>query len=261
MDQQAMTVNQFGSNAEYYLASEVHSKGADLEQVVALARQRPSVRALDLGCGAGHVAYALARGGAARVVAYDPSPEMLSVVAQEAGRRGHALEAIVGAAEDLPFDDGSFDLVVTRYSAHHWANVPRALEECARVTAAAGRLVVIDVIAPEAPLLDTSLQVIELLRDASHVRDYRISEWRDMHKAAGFAESSVRTWKTAIDFQTWIARIETPPARVAALQTVFPALPREAHEYFKITAGFSFEFDTAWIESTKIACGDPRVIG
>ena len=252
MDQQELTVNQFGSNAEFYLASEVHSKGVDLEQVVALVRETPSVRALDVGCGAGHVAYALARGGASRVVAYDPSSEMLNTVAQEASRRGHgALETIVGAAEHLPFDSGSFDLVVTRYSAHHWANVPQALAECARVTAPGGRLIVIDVIAPEEPLLDTSLQVIDFLRDASHVRNYRISEWRDMQKAAGFAESSVRRWKTLIDYATWIARIGTPPDRVAALQTVFQALPREAKTYFKITENFSFRLDSAWIESIK----------
>jgi ubiquinone/menaquinone biosynthesis C-methylase UbiE len=253
MDQQELTVNQFGTNAEYYLASEVHAKGVDLEQIVAVAEALPSLRALDLGCGAGHVAYALARGGAGRVVAFDPSSEMLRVVAQEATNRGHdALETIAGAAEDLPFEDGSFDLVVTRYSAHHWASVPRALAECARVTASGGRLIVIDVIAPEAPLLDTSLQVIEFLRDPSHVRNYRIAEWRAMQKAAGFVESAVKSWKTSIDFKTWIARIGTPPARVAALQTVFPALPREAVDYFKVTEGFSFQFDTAWIEARKV---------
>lgn len=186
-------------------------------------------------------------------VAYDLSSEMLGVVAQEALRRGHdAIQTRVGAAETLPFERGSFDLVVTRYSAHHWANVPRALEECARVTAAGGRLIVIDVVAPEAPLLDTSLQVIEFLRDASHVRDYRISEWRDMHRAAGFAETSVRSWKTPINFPAWLARIGTPPARVAALQTVFPTLPREAQDYFKISDDFSFQCDTAWIESAKV---------
>jgi ubiquinone/menaquinone biosynthesis C-methylase UbiE len=250
MDQQELTVNQFGSNAEYYLASEVHSKGADLEQLIDVARQTPSLRALDLGCGAGHVAYALARGGAERVVAYDPSSEMLSVVAEEALRRGHAaIQTKVGAAEALPFENGSFDLVVTRYSAHHWENVPRALGECVRVIASGGRLIVIDVVAPEVPLLDTSLQVIEFLRDASHVRDYRISEWRTMQKAVGFAESSVSTWKTPIDFPTWIARIGTPPARVAALRTVFPALPREVHDYFKISDSLSFECDTAWISA------------
>jgi len=250
MDQQALTVNQFGSNAGYYLASEVHSQGADLERLVELVRRTPSVRALDLGCGAGHVAYALARGGAARVVAYDPALEMLSVVAQESARRGYAaIATMAGTAETLPFGNGAFDLVVTRYSAHHWASVPRALEECARVLAPGGQLVVIDVVAPESPLLDTSLQVIEFLRDASHVRDYRVSEWRAMQRAAGFAESSVDSWKTSIDFPTWIARIGTPAARVAALQTVFPALPREARDYFKVSERFSFEFDTAWMEA------------
>jgi ubiquinone/menaquinone biosynthesis C-methylase UbiE len=254
MDQQELTVNQFGSNAEYYLASEVHSKGADLAQVEAVARRMPSVRVLDLGCGAGHVAYALARAGARRVVAYDPSTEMLRVVAQEAMSRGHAvIQTRVGAAEALPFENGSFDLVVTRYSAHHWANVPRALEECARVTAPGGRLIVIDVVAPEAPLLDTALQVIEFLRDASHVRDYRISEWRDMQRAAGFAPPAVRSWKTPIHFPTWIGRIGTPPGRLAALQTVFPALPREVVEYFNISGEYSFECDTAWMESAQAA--------
>lgn len=250
MDQQELTVQQFGSNAEYYLASEVHSRGADLERLVDIVRRGPSVRALDLGSGAGHVAYALARGGAGRVVAYDPSSAMLRVVAEEAHRRGHAkISTLAGAAETLPFEDDCFDLVVTRYSAHHWANVPRALDECARVMAPGGRLVVIDVVAPEAPLLDTSLQVIEFLRDASHVRDYRISEWREMQRAAGFAESSVDSWKTSIDFPTWIARIGTPDARVAALHTVFSALPREAQDYFKVSERFSFEFDTAWMEA------------
>jgi ubiquinone/menaquinone biosynthesis C-methylase UbiE len=252
MDQQELTVQQFGTNAENYLASEVHSKGEDIERLVAIARQSPSLRALDLGCGAGHVAYALARGGAGRVIAYDPSAEMLSVVAQEALRRGHqALETRAGAAEDLPFDNGSFDLVVTRYSAHHWANVPRALEEVARVTASGGLLIVVDVIAPEAPLLDTSLQVIEFLRDASHVRDYRLSEWRRMLVAAGFAESLVRSFKTAIDFPTWIARIGTPPERVAALHSVFSALPREACDYFQVTERFSFQLDTGWLEARQ----------
>jgi ubiquinone/menaquinone biosynthesis C-methylase UbiE len=254
MDQQEMTVKQFGSSAEYYLGSAVHAAGADLERLAGLVSENPGLRALDLGCGAGHAAYALARGGAHRVVAYDPSPEMLTVVAREASSRGHeALETVVGSAERLPFEAGSFDVVVTRYSAHHWADVPHALAECARVLATGGRLIVIDVVAPETPLLDTCLQVIEFLRDASHVRDYRISEWQDMQRAAGFTQSSANRWKTSIDFPTWIARIGTPEARIAALRCVFTDLPREARDYYEISAGFSFKFDTAWIESVKSA--------
>ncbi len=121
---------------------------------------------------------------------------MLAVVAAEGARRGFAnLETRAGAAEVLPFESGTFDLIVTRYSAHHWASVPNALAECARVAAPGARLIVIDLVSPETPLFDTSLQVVEFLRDASHVRDYRVSEWRVMQEAAGFRSPTITSWK------------------------------------------------------------------
>jgi ubiquinone/menaquinone biosynthesis C-methylase UbiE len=250
MDQQRISASQFGAKAANYLTSAVHAKGSDLERLKALASQSCSKRALDLGCGAGHVSFALAHGGAQRVTAYDPSTEMLEVVAQVAATRGleRVIDTFVGAAEVLPFETNTFDLIVTRYSAHHWASVPRALAECARVMAPGGRMVVIDVIAPETPLLDTSLQVIEFLRDASHVRDYRASEWRSMYQAVGFAEPTITTWKLSIDFKDWIARIGTPADRIAALHSVFSVLPSEAREYFQVGPERSFITDSAWIE-------------
>ena len=252
MDQQQLSARQFGSKAGNYLSSAVHATGADLDRLASLAEQRRPARALDLGCGAGHASFALARGGAQRVIACDPAPDMLSVVANEAAARGHAaIETRPGAAEVLPFEDGSFDLVVTRYSAHHWASVPRALAQCARVTAPGGRLVVIDVISPETPLLDTCLQAIEFLRDASHVRNYRLSEWSAMQRAAGFRQPAVSSWKISLQFQPWIERIGTPPERVAALKTVFAQLPSEVREYFQIGAGLSFAIDSAWLESER----------
>jgi SAM-dependent methyltransferase len=252
MDQQQLSVSQFGSKAGNYLTSAVHATGADLERLAALAnRQRPA-RALDLGCGAGHASFALARGGAQRITAYDPAADMLAVVAKEAAARGHgAIETRTGGAEVLPFADQAFDLVVTRYSAHHWASVPRAMAECARVTAPGGRLVVIDVIAPETPLFDTCLQVIEFLRDASHVRDYRLSEWSAMQQAAGFQHPAVSAWKLPQEFQPWVERIGTPPERVAALKAVFAQLPSEVREYFQIGATLSFTIDSAWLETER----------
>ena len=97
MDQQQLSARQFGAKAADYLASAVHSTGADLDRLSALAAERGPRRALDLGCGAGHVSFALARGGAKRVTAYDPSPDMLGVVAREAAARAYGtLETCVG---------------------------------------------------------------------------------------------------------------------------------------------------------------------
>ena len=61
MDQHALTVQQFGSTAARYLASPVHSSGTDLDRLAGLARESRPSSALDLGCGAGHASYALAR--------------------------------------------------------------------------------------------------------------------------------------------------------------------------------------------------------
>jgi SAM-dependent methyltransferase len=252
VDQQELSVRQFGTSAANYLTSPVHATGADLERLKAVAVQQRPARVLDLGCGAGHASFALARGGARRITAYDPSSDMLAVVAREAATRGcEGIEICVGAAEALPFEGDTFDLVVTRYSAHHWASVPRALAECARVTVPGGRLVVIDVIAPEAPLFDTSLQVIEFLRDPSHVRNYRVSEWAAMQRAAGFCEPLVTRWKLPLEFGSWTARIGTPHARVAALQSVFAELPNEVREYFQISPALLFVTDSAWLEAQK----------
>jgi ubiquinone/menaquinone biosynthesis C-methylase UbiE len=250
MDQQELSKAQFGSNADAYLSSPVHAKGADLDRLRDLTETLRPARALDLGCGAGHASFAIAAGGAIRVTAFDPSTEMLAVVAREAAVRGlHGIETQVGSAETLPFEDRTFDLIVTRFSAHHWAEVPRALAQCTRVLKPGGRFVVIDVVAPEEQALDTALQAIEFLRDGSHVRNYRVSEWRHMLEAAGLAAPTIDSWRLPMEFSSWVARIGTSTARIAALETVLAGLSTEARRYLEMGSGSSFAIEAAWMQT------------
>jgi SAM-dependent methyltransferase len=242
-------VDQFGAQASAYVTSAVHAAGADLDRIGALVRGLPGARVLDLGCGGGHVAFAAAAAGAA-VTAYDLSAEMLAAVSAEAGRRGlDRIETRQGAAEAMPFPDAAFDAVLTRYSAHHWRDVPAALAEARRVLKPAGLLVVCDIVAPEEPLLDTHLQAVELLRDPSHVRDYRVSEWRAMLTAAGFAPGEATAYRPRMEFSSWIARMRTPEVYVAAIRALQTTAPVEVTEHFSIEADGSFLLDSVLIEA------------
>jgi ubiquinone/menaquinone biosynthesis C-methylase UbiE len=252
MEQQPLAANQFGSRAAEYLASAVHSSGADLVKLTDAVCASTAVRVLDMGCGAGHASFAMARGGATDVVAYDLSPAMLEVVAAEANVRGHAqIHTAQGPAESLAFPDASFDMVVTRYSAHHWLDMRQGIHEAARVLKPGGTLIVIDVISPEIPLFDTVLQTVEILRDLSHVRDYRESEWRSTLAGAGLSDTASHRWKLTMEFDGWVARIGTSAARITAVKTVLDELPGEAREYFSVSQNRSFSIDAGWFEARK----------
>jgi ubiquinone/menaquinone biosynthesis C-methylase UbiE len=106
-----------------------------------LAPAGPGDRVLDVGCGTGaHLAGYRERG--ADCTGLDLSPAMLEV----ARRRLPGADLRIGDATDLPFDDGSFDLVLATLFLHELAPDARsmALTEMARVAADDGRVVVID---------------------------------------------------------------------------------------------------------------------
>ena len=203
---------QFGPRAKAYVESAVHSQGADLEAIGTLAEG--AELALDMGAGGGHVSYALAR-HARRVIASDLSSEMLAAVARTAREKGLSnIETTQAPAEHLPFEDETFDFVASRFSAHHWRDFDAGLREARRTLKRGGRAAFVDVYAPGQALFDTHLQVVELLRDHSHVRDYTSAQWLDTLGRSGFAIEVCRTWRPRMDFPVWIARMQTPDENV-----------------------------------------------
>lgn len=241
--------NQFGAVAEAYLSSAVHRQGADLVTIAEKLKSRSIGRALDLGCGAGHLSFAIAP-QVESVTAYDLSPEMIGVVQKEADRRGLGnLMVQQGSVEELPFADESFDAVCTRFSAHHWTDVMRALHEVRRVLKPDGTLYVIDLCGPANPLFDTHLQAIELLRDGSHVRNYSLREWRSMIQEAGLHVKSEDSWKLPLDFEAWVGRMKTPEVYVNAIRSLLRNAPQEVREYLQVQEDSSFTPDVVLIEA------------
>lgn len=251
MDHDTLVRAQFGARAAAYVTSSVHAQGDDLRDVAAFVTGHAEARVLDLGCGGGHVSYVVAP-NVREVIAYDLSEPMLVAVEAEATVRGCVnVSTACGAAEELRFDNDYFDFVITRFSAHHWSDVPLALAEAKRVFKPTGRAVFIDSIAPETVALDTFLQSIELLRDVSHVRSHTADQWLRFLGAAGFTATRTVRRRLRISFESWIARMQTPPVRSRAVRALQQSASAQATSYFEIEDDGSFVFDTIAIEADR----------
>jgi ubiquinone/menaquinone biosynthesis C-methylase UbiE len=208
----------FGAAAADYVTSKVHASGQDLSWLVEAAALTGTEHVLDIATGGGHAAFALAP-HAAEVVALDLTRPMLDVAQKEAeARQLSNIRFLEGDAQTIPCEDSSFDVVVCRQAAHHFPNVHQCVSEWARVLKPGGKLLLIDSISPEEQDADTFLEEIEILRDPSHVRNHRVSEWKVLLHKTSFTVNTVREWTILLDIPSWTQRMRTPPASVAMIE-------------------------------------------
>jgi SAM-dependent methyltransferase len=248
---EALINTQFGARAGAYLTSAVHAQGPDLEALAALVAGKSAARVLDLGCGGGHVSFAVAK-AVREVVAYDLAPEMLAVVSAAARERGFGnLSTQQGVAEKLPFAEASFDYVFSRYSAHHWRDLDLGLREAARALKPGGTAAFVDTVAPGQPLLDTFLQTVELLRDPSHVRDYSRAEWLAAIGRAGLFAGRASEHRVRLDMRSWLERMRTPPVQADAIRALEAVMSESVTQHFAIEADGTFTIDVLTVFATK----------
>src|SRR5215207_995579 len=102
------------------------------EATAAAAAVGPGMKALDVGAGDGNVAIPMAKAGA-QVTALDPTPELFESGRARAAQAGVEIEWVEGDVMDLPYDDGSFDVVTSNFGAMFAPDHKRAAAEMTRV--------------------------------------------------------------------------------------------------------------------------------
>lgn len=246
--------HRFGVVAKDYVSSAVHAQGPDLLWLVEAAALTGTEVVVDLATGAGHAAYALAP-FAREVIAIDFTVPMLEAAEKRAQELHIAnIRFVEGDAHSLPLADQSVDVLACRLAAHHFIDIIQAVREWARVLKPGGKLLLIDSIGAEDPVLEKYVNQLEVLRDPSHVRNHSISEWLELLNAAGIVARHERTWGIHMDVPTWTQRQRTPAQNVERILQLFSEATPEARAHLNIeqTNGiYTFDLPAALITGTR----------
>ena len=181
-EQHRLVQEKFTQHAERWGHMQVDD---DLQAILGRIRLSPDARVLDVAAGSALLSRALAP-RVHEVVATDITAAMLARGREAAQREGISnITFVEAAAEALPFDDGAFDLVMTRFSLHHITEPQRVVNEMTRVARGRGQVLVIDMLVEDDPVLSERANAIERLRDPSHAWTPTFSQLRGYVETAG----------------------------------------------------------------------------
>ena len=227
--------NGFSENANLYASSAAHSETGDLDLALPSLGDPEGRTLLDVATGTGHTAFFFATLGA-HVFAVDINEEMLGVAQEESDRKSLACRFIKGNAYDLPFDDGTFDIVTTRLAAHHFESPGDFLDQACRVLKTGGRILLVDNIVPQGSTGDW-INDFEKQRDASHQACLAELEWRELLQKHGFAEASFQRYPKSLDFDLWMGRMSIQGADADGLWEKLEKAPEKVLEFLQPVAG------------------------
>lgn len=145
------------------------------------------------------------------VVCLDATQAMLDVGRREALSSGLLnMRFLLGIVEQLPFEDETFDVVISRLAFHHFEEIDRPFAQMARVLKKGGKLVIIDMEAAAEPLRVIE-DAIETMRDPSHMRNRSRAELLDLYDKHGIAVVKNEITQLPVSLDAWMALTDTPP--------------------------------------------------
>ncbi|MGK3986256.1 methyltransferase domain-containing protein [Sorangium sp. So ce136] len=217
----ALIQEQFTRQARPFAEVRAHSAGDAMELLLDALSPAPGDTALDVACGPGIVACALAP-RVASVRGLDIVPAMLDEARERQAKLGLSNVAWeLGDASRLPYPDESYRLVTTRYSFHHLLDPLVTLREMARVCQKSGRVAVIDV-APAEDKRD-AYDRAEKIRDPSHARAVTERELVALFDAAGLEIEKTVRYRLEVELETALRASFPEPGGADRLRALYRA--------------------------------------
>lgn len=208
----AVVQKQFTKTLDAFTHTAVRDSPETVAERVAFASPQPGDRVLDVACGPGTLVLALAplvklaRG-------IDVTPAMLAHAIEVQRERSIVNAAFdLGDAEKLPYPDGAFSLASCQFAFHHMKRPEGVLKEMLRVTEPAGRLLIVDTIAPEDDKKREVRLRIETLRDPSHTAALRLTDFLKLFDRLGLEVLRQSLKRRSRPFDEWMLRAGISPS-------------------------------------------------
>ena len=232
---QAASAAQFDRQSDRYGKSHILTDTSDVASALTGMIPKHESRALDVATGGGHTALWLSRAGW-NVTAGDVSERMLEKTKKLLAEEGLALETKLFPAEEIPFPDGSFDLVTVRVAAHHFSSPERFVNEAVRVLKPDGHFLMIDgTVSDNDPETEEWLHRVEKWRDPSHGRFLSRSAWEAllMRNGLQLLSSSLHEKKQP-DLEWYFETAATPLENRALVLEAVRAIPESVRRSLRL---------------------------
>jgi SAM-dependent methyltransferase len=219
----ALIRDQFTRQATPFSTAAPIADEAALRMIVEAAEAGPNDALLDVACGGGIVVCAFAP-HVKHATGIDMTPAMLARARKLAAEKGVAnVTWQEGDVTRLPYPDGAFTIVTSRFAMHHFQNPAGVFAEMVRVCAPGGRVVVVDTCASADPAKGAEFNRLEKLRDPSHVRSLFLAELQGLYRNAGLGEPRLRSYELRDEVKTLLARSFPNPGDEEKIIALFAA--------------------------------------
>jgi SAM-dependent methyltransferase len=219
----ALIRDQFTRQAVPFSTAAPIADEAALALLVAAADAGPGDTVLDVACGGGIVVCAFAR-HVRHATGIDMTPAMLERARRLAVENGVGNVAWrEGDVTHLPWPDGAFTIVVTRFAMHHFPEPRAVFAEMLRVCAPGGRIVVADTYAASDPAKAAEFNRLELLRDPSHRRCLALTELSGLFRVGALGDPDARFYELRDLVENLLARSFPNPGDDEKIRDLFAA--------------------------------------